>query len=206
MLLSGSVGFGDMYTVVDIETTGLSKNYHQITEIAAVKVRGGKVTDSFETLVNPQTRIPSFISKLTGINDSMVRNAPVISKVVPSFVDFLGSDVFVAHNATFDFGFLEHNARRLGSSLVNPRLCTKKLATRMFPELAHKRLSDLCSHLNVTHTHAHRAMGDVTATALAFNQMLDILHSRGVSEVADVLKFERAPAKHVSSNPIKREI
>ena len=181
-----------MYTVVDIETTGLSKEYHRITEIAAAKMRNGTIVEQYETLVNPQVLIPSFITRLTGINNNMVRNAPTLSKVLPSFVDFLGSDVFVAHNATFDYGFLHHHLKHHGKELRNERLCTRKLANRLFPELAHKRLSDLCAHLNVRNVQAHRALGDVQATAAVFSNMLGILQSKGVSEVKDVLKFERA--------------
>ncbi len=184
-----------MYTVVDIETTGLSKNYHQITEIAAAKMRNGKIVEQYETLVNPQVHIPSFITKLTGISNVMVKNAPTIKRVMPGFVDFVGKDVFVAHNATFDYGFLEHNARVHGHRLENERLCTRKLANRLFPELPRKRLGDLCGHLNITNVQAHRAMGDVQATALVFNEMLAILQSRGVSDVSSVLKFERTSGR-----------
>ena len=182
-----------MYTVVDIETTGLSKNYHHITEIAAVKIRNGQMINSFQTLVNPETHIPSFITRLTGITNDMVKSQPTINQVLPSFLEFLGEDVFVAHNATFDFGFLEHNLRVHGHQFSPPRLCTKKLANRLFPELSHKRLSDLCTHMNITNIQAHRAMGDVQATALVFNNMLNILHSRGISSVPEVLQFERQP-------------
>ena len=184
-----------MYTVVDIETTGLSKHMHQITEIAAARVRNGEIVEQYETLVNPEVRIPSFITKLTGISDAMVKNAPTISKVLPEFVNFVGRDVFVAHNATFDYGFLEHNARVQGHRLENERLCTRKLANRLFPELPRKRLGDLCSHLNIRNVQAHRAMGDVQATALVFNEMLAILQSRGISEMSSVLKFERTSGK-----------
>ena len=175
-----------MYTVVDIETTGLSKQYHHITEIAAVKIRQGRIVDSYETLINPQVRIPTFITHLTGIDTQLVKNAPVISQVLPSFVNFLGEDVFVAHNATFDYGFLAHH-----HNLLNPRLCIRKLANRLFPELAHKRLADLCAHLNIDNVQAHRAMGDVQATAAVFGHMLSILQEKGISEVPEVLKFER---------------
>lgn len=82
-----------MYTVIDIETTGLSKNYHQITEIAAAKIRAGKIVEQYQTLVNPHVRIPRFITNLTGIDNMMVKNAPVIKQVLPSFVDFLGAVV-----------------------------------------------------------------------------------------------------------------
>jgi len=185
-----------MYTVIDIETTGLSKNYHQITEIAAAKVRQGEIVDSYQTLVNPKTRIPAFITHLTGISNEMVKDAPTVEKVLPDFKDFLGNDVFVAHNATFDYGFLEHNFRvHHGHQLVNPKLCTRKLANRLLPELERKRLSDLCAYFNVKNEREHRAMGDVKATVAVFNQMLDILQTKGICEVPDVLKFEKSPRK-----------
>ncbi len=186
-----------MYTVVDIETTGLSKGYHQITEIAAAKVRKGEVVETYSTLVNPEARIPYFITKLTGISDSMVKDAPVIKEVLPSFSDFLGKDVFVAHNATFDYGFIENNMKRHGHSFEPAKLCTRKLAARLFPELPSKKLSSLCSHLGVQNSQAHRAMGDVQATVKVFNSMLGILQSRGVSEVSEVIKFEKSAARKV---------
>ena len=190
-----------MYTVIDIETTGLSRNYHQITEIAAAKVRKGRIIDSYQTLVNPCMKIPSFITKLTGISDRMVKDAPLVNEVLPTFKEFLGKDVFVAHNATFDFGFLEHNLRVChGHQLSNDRLCTRKLANRIFPELPRKRLGDLCSHLGVKNVQAHRAMGDVLATVEVFNHMNSILSSRGVSDVKDVLKFERSSVGNCRTN------
>ena len=181
-----------MYTVVDIETTGLSKSYHQITEIAAVKIRQGNIIESYETLVNPLVRIPSFITRLTGIDNELVKKAPTINQVLPSFVNFLGKDVFVAHNATFDFSFLAHRLKLQGQNLNNPRLCTRKLAHRLFPELPRKRLGDLCSHLQIQNVQAHRAMGDVQATAAVFNSMLGILREKGICEVPEVLKFEKS--------------
>lgn len=182
-----------MFTVIDIETTGLSKNTHAITEIAAAKIRNNEIVDSFQTLVNPQVRIPSFITKLTGINNEMVKDSPKVNQVLPDFVDFLGKDVFVAHNATFDFGFLDHNLNlHHNHQLLNDRLCTRKLANRIFPELPRKRLGDLCEHLDIKNTQAHRAMSDVLATVQVFNEMTGILKSKGIWEIKDVLKFERS--------------
>ncbi len=185
-----------MYTVIDVETTGLSKHFHQITEIAAARIRNGEIVERYQTLVNPQVRIPHFITQLTGISNQMVSNAPTIKQALPSFLDFLQKDVFVAHNATFDFSFLDHNLKLYyGQNLFNQTLCTKKLANRLVPQLSHKRLQDLCQHFHINNTQAHRAMGDVQATALVFNNMLNILHEKGISEVKDVLKFERSPAR-----------
>ncbi|MBI2662337.1 3'-5' exonuclease [Candidatus Woesearchaeota archaeon] len=190
-----------MYTVIDIETTGLSKNYHQITEIAAVKICAGKIVEQYQTLVNPQVRIPRFITHLTGIDNEMVKDAPIIKRVLPSFVDFLGYDVFVAHNAMFDFGFLDHNLKyHQGQNLQNKRLCIKKLANRLFPELERKRLVDLCEHLKVNNKQAHRAGSDVRATAAVFTNMLGILQKRGISEVEDILKFERLPIRRINNH------
>ncbi len=190
-----------MYTVIDVETTGLSKNYHQITEIAAAKINNGNIIDSYQTLVNPQVRIPSFITRLTGINNEMVRDAPTIKEVLPSFQDFLKNDVFVAHNATFDFGFLDHNLKvHHGQNLINERLCTKKLANRLLPDLSRKRLQDLCEYFNIHNQQQHRAMGDVQATALVFSNMLNILQEKGISDVKEVLKFERSSVKRAKED------
>ena len=178
-----------MFTIIDIETTGLSKRDHHITEIAAVKFRSGEIVDSFQTLVNPQVRIPSFITKLTGISNETVKYAPPIEKVLHPFVSFLDKDIFVAHNATFDFGFLEHKLRTHHRyQLLNNQLCTKKLANRIFPELPRKRLQDLCHHLNIQNTQAHRAMADVHATTQVFKNMLSILKNRGISQTEDIIK------------------
>ena len=90
------------YVILDLETTGLSKKRHRITEIAAVRIKNKKIVDEFQTLVNPKQRIPSFITRLTGITNDMVREAEPIEKVLPSFLDFLGDHTIVAHCATFD--------------------------------------------------------------------------------------------------------
>ncbi|MEA2037193.1 MAG: 3'-5' exonuclease, partial [Nanoarchaeota archaeon] len=138
-----------VFTVIDIETTGLSKNYHKITEIAAARIRKGKLVKSYQTLINPKVRIPSFITRLTGIDNELVKDAPTIKEALPSFIKFLGNDIFVAHNATFDYGFLEHNLKTYRNyTLDNKRLCTRKLANRLFPDLPRKRLGDICEHLN----------------------------------------------------------
>ncbi len=194
-----------MYTVIDIETTGLSKHQNKITEIAAARVVDGEVREWFQTLVNPQVKIPSFITKLTGINDRMVQDAPIVEEVLPRFMKFLKQDVFVAHNATFDHGFLNHNLQKHHEQeIVNNRLCTKKLANRLLPELPRKRLQDLCRHMNVQNNQAHRAMSDVAATVKVFNTMLQMLEKKGIHNVHDILKFEKAPRAATSTHPPTR--
>ncbi|HME87134.1 MAG TPA: 3'-5' exonuclease [Candidatus Nanoarchaeia archaeon] len=185
-----------VFTVIDIETTGLSKRSNNITEIAAARIRNGKVIKTYQTLINPQERIPSFITRLTGINNEMVKNAPTIRQELPNFMEFLKDDVFVAHNATFDFGFFEHNLNmHFHRELLNQKLCTKKLANRLYPELPSKKLGVICEHLNVKNTQAHRAMGDVLATTDVFNIMLNSLQRKGIYKTEDIIKFERSPAR-----------
>lgn len=179
------------YVVVDIETTGLSKHYHKITEIAALRMRDGMVTNEFHTLVNPETRIPSFITKLTGIDDAMVKDAPTAREAVPEFARFLGDDVFVAHNATFDFGFLSSSAAERNIILSNDRLCTRRLANRLLPDLPSKRLGMICQHFNIENERAHRALGDARATALVLNNFLGMLRERGITEREELLRFQQ---------------
>lgn len=180
-------------TIVDIETTGLSKHRHKITEIAAVNVVNGKIKKEFQTLVNPECHIPSFITRLTGIDDELVKDAPTIEDALPSFLKFLGDNLMVAHNATFDFGFLSHNARQLREELCNDTLCTKKLANRMLPDLPSKRLEVLCDHFNVKNVQAHRALADVHATHGVFTNMLQTLEQAGLKKQEEIVAFERAP-------------
>lgn len=184
------------FVVLDIETTGLSKHRHKITEIAGIKIRNGKKINEFQTLVNPEVHIPSFITKLTSIDDEMVKNAPTIERVLPYFLEFLDKNVFVAHNATFDYGFLYHNTENyLTQTLANERLCTRKLANRLLPELPSKKLSCLCEYLKVTNTNAHRALADAHATADIFLYFLDVMRKNGVRTWEDIQKFERMPAR-----------
>jgi len=91
------------YIIVDIETTGLSKDRHHITEIAAAMFDGKTILKTFQTLINPQTSIPSFITHLTGITNAMVQDAPTIDQALPDFFDFIQDHILVAHNATFDY-------------------------------------------------------------------------------------------------------
>jgi DNA polymerase-3 subunit alpha (Gram-positive type) len=188
-----------VYTVIDIETTGLSKYADKVTEIAAAKVKDGEVVKEFQTLVNPEVRIPSFITKLTGIDNKMVKDAPTIDKAIPDFVKFLGEDIFVAHNATFDHGFLNVNAQyHMEHIIVNDRLCTRKLANRILPDLSSKKLGALCDHFNIVNSQAHRAMGDVQATVCVLNNMLNILKNKGIEHPEKVLEFERSSLSDVS--------
>jgi len=158
--------------VLDFETTGLSpRGGDRITEVAALRVRNGQVVDRYVTLVNAGVRIPSFITQLTGISNAMVATAPKVERVIRELVAFLDDDMVVAHNASFDAGFLLAECDRAGFSNRNYRmLCTLRLARRLAPGLGSYRLSVLADHLGVTYSgRAHRAEADAQVAA-------DVLH------------------------------
>ncbi len=186
------------YVVVDIETTGLSKYYHKITEVAAVKVSEGKIIDEFQTLIDPKVPIPKFITRLTGIDDDLVKGHPIVERILPIFHEFLGDGFFVAHNATFDWGFLDLVSQdHLGTGIRNERLCTRKLANRLLPDLRSKKLGNICDHLDIINTQAHRAMADVMATKDIFESFLFMLKKRGIVEPGDVRKFEKSSMSRI---------
>ena len=136
------------FVVVDLETTGGSPRESRITEIGAVKLRGGERVGAFETLVNPGTPIPRSITYLTGIDDGMVAGAPPIEWVLPSFAEFARGCVFVAHNARFDFTFLNVAFERLDyDPLPPPPVCTARLARRVvWPDVPNVRLVTLAQY------------------------------------------------------------
>jgi len=181
----------EAYVVLDIETTGLSRHVHRITEIAALRVENFQIVKKFETLINPETHIPSFITSLTGISDSIVKDAPVIQDVMPKFMNFVKDAPFVAHCATFDHGFLKHNVQiHLSRELTNPKICTMKLSRRLIPELRSYRLSSVCEHFNVKNSAAHSAMGDTEATSKIFSKLLNLMKKQGIEKCEQVLTFQ----------------
>ena len=121
----------------------------------------------------------------------MVKNAPTIEQALPDFLNFLEDHILVAHNATFDYGFLNHNGIiHLDTPIENHTLCTRKLANRLVPELPSKRLECLCQHFKVNNEQAHRAMGDVMATVKVFEQFLQILKNKGIEEKSQIIEFQ----------------
>lgn len=186
------MGFERDFVVVDIETTGLHPSLHKITEISAIRFKNNKITEEFTTLVNPQSHIPYFITNLTGITDSMVRRAPLIKKVMPQFIGFLGDRTFVGHNAGFDYRFLNHNSMKyIKRSIDNPILCTCKLARRLLPELYSKRLGVVSDHLGIKNINAHRARGDALTTAKVLEKFLYMLEEKGIKEHEDIINFQK---------------
>jgi len=182
------------YIVLDLETTGLSKYKHKITEIAAIKFKNNEIIEKFHSLVNPETEIPNFITKLTGINSDMVKNAPTINEIIPNLKDFLSNHTIIAHNSTFDYGFLNQNhLNKYNKPLSNQHLCTRKLAHRLLPELYSKKLSVICDHFEITNKQAHRAMTDVEVTAEIFSKFLTLMKNKDIKTKEDIIQFEKSP-------------
>lgn len=162
-----------MYAIVDIETTGGHASANGITELAILIHDGKQVTEHFRTLINPTIPIPVYIQALTGINDEMVRSAPLFKDVAQSIFDLLHDRIFVAHNVNFDFSFLHYHLAAAGYNLQTKKLCTVRLSRKIIPGLASYSLGRLCKQVGIDITDRHRASGDAQATALLFSMLLD---------------------------------
>ncbi len=182
------------FCVVDLETTGGSPADDAITEIGAVKVRGGERLGSFRTLVNPLRPIPPYITHLTGIDDRLVSGEPAIEQVLPAFLEFFRGSVFVAHNAGFDFGFLNANCDVLDyPALPGPPLCTARLARRVvWPDVPNVRLATLANYFRTRTTPTHRALDDAEACAEVLHGLLDLGGRLGILTMGDLAEAVRA--------------
>ncbi len=153
------------YTIVDIETTGLSPLKDEIIELSAIRVRNNLIADKFSSLVKPYGVINPFISSLTGITNDMVSDAPDIQSTLCKFYQFLLNDCIVGHNINFDYRFLQHNLEKhLGLQLNNKKLDTVKLARKFCPNLPSYKLSNLAKYFNISTEGHHRALKDCEIT------------------------------------------
>lgn len=177
------------FVVVDLETTGGSPTTCAITEIGAVKVRGGEVLGEFQTLVDPGTPVPAEITALTGISTSMLAGQPRIGSVLPAFLEFAAGSVLVAHNARFDVGFLKAAAREHGHAWpAFPVLDTVALARRtvLRDEVRNHRLATLAAYFHASVTPDHRALSDARATVDVLHALLGRLGPLGITHLEDL--------------------
>lgn len=169
------------YVVFDVETTGLSAIYDTIIELAAVKIKDGEIIDRFESFANPHHPLSATTIELTGITDDMVKNAPDVEVVLRDFYEWSKDAIFVAHNATFDMGFLNTGFEKIGlSKASNPVIDTLELARFLYPELRNHRLNTLAKKFNVELTQHHRAIYDAEATGHLFLKMLKDVYEKGI--------------------------
>jgi DNA polymerase-3 subunit epsilon len=183
------------FVVVDLETTGGSPATCGITEIGAVKVRGGEVLGEFQTLVQPGAAIPAFIAVLTGISDAMVAGAPRVEAVLPSFLEFLGDAVLVAHNAPFDVGFLKAACAHSGHAWPGGRvLDTARLARQVVTrdDAPNCKLASLARLFGATTVPDHRALTDARATVDVLHGLIARLGNHGVRSLEELTTFSSA--------------
>lgn len=162
-----------MYAVIDIETNGGNQQTGKITEIAIFIFDGSKIVDSFTTLVKPESYIPSYITELTGITNQMVARAPKFYEVAKKIVEITEKRIFVAHNAAFDYGFIQKEFTELGFHFERKKLCTVKLSRKYLPGHKSYSLGKICEKLNIEINGRHRADGDALATVELLKRILE---------------------------------
>lgn len=161
------------YVVFDLETTGLSSSIDRIIEIAAVKVRNGKIVDTFSTLVNPEMKIPKAASMVNGITDDLVEDAPKLKNVLEAFLVFTGNDVLVGHNIhSFDMKFIRKAVYECSmEEFENDYIDTLYMARKCIPELSHHRLADVAEHFHISAEGAHRALNDCVINQKCYEKL-----------------------------------
>lgn len=176
------------FVVLDLETTGLSADRDRITEVGAVRARGGEVLAELRTFVHPGLPIPAAVTAITGITDADVAEAPPVDVVLPTVLDFLGDAVLVAHNARFDLSFLRAAAVRLGLPPIRPRVIdTAVLARRLIrDEVRDVRLGTLARHLRVPDAPDHRALNDARATLHVLHALIERAAAYGATSIEDL--------------------
>ena len=161
------------YAIVDIETTGGNAKYSRITEIAIIIFDGKEVIDRWESLINPQKEIPLPIFALTGINNEMVRDAPIFDDVAEKILEMLTDRIFVAHNVNFDYSFVRHQLEESGFQWTARKLCTVRATRKIKPGLSSYSLGNLCRSLDIKLINQHRAGGDAAATAILLSKLFE---------------------------------
>ena len=196
------------FVVLDLETTGGSANTDAITEIGAVKVRGGELLGELATLVDPGTGLPPNIVALTGITSAMIIGAPRLPTVLPSVLEFLRGAVLVAHNAPFDTGFLRAACERHGQVWPRPPvLCTARLARAVLPvdETASVRLGALARLFGTATRPTHRALADARCTVEVLHRLLERVGNLGVQSLEELLALARESAPHRPTPTMRRK-
>lgn len=161
--------------VLDTETTGLDYTREKIIEFAAVRLENGKIKDKYQTLINPEQHIRKSSMAIHGISEEMVQDAPTEAEVMPKILEFIGDYPIVAHNAIFDYSFLnEASLRFCGKEVENPRIDTQQMFKEVFPDLESHGLEALTRKFNVEFTKAHRAMADTMGLALSYPALKEL--------------------------------
>ena len=196
------------YCVFDFETTGMSGRQDKVIEIGMVKIVNGKIADTFSSFINPGRPIPYFITKLTGITNADVENAPFFDEVFTRMKDFIGDAVLIAHNLSFDHSFLKHECANAELEfLPNEAVCTLRLARKLYPQFPSKSLGNLTKSLKIRHRNIHRGLGDSMATAKILLRMFPTLREEhNIDTVSDLVNFQNLPASTKPYRIIKKKL
>jgi DNA polymerase-3 subunit epsilon len=162
-----------MYAILDIETTGGNSGFEKITEIAIYIHDGTRIVNEYATLINPEKFVPPFISRLTGITNEMLEDAPRFFEVAKKIVEITEGKIIVGHNVQFDYGFIKEEFRSLGYSFSRDKLCTVKLSRKLLPGHRSYSLGNICQELGIANESRHRAAGDALATVKLFELLLE---------------------------------
>ncbi|WP_276981215.1 PolC-type DNA polymerase III [Johnsonella ignava] len=193
----GEYTLDDNFVVFDIETTGFSPHNDRIIEIGAVRIEKGVITSRFSSFVNPGRPIPYRIEELTGINDSMVLDAPDIDSVLPKFLEFCADSAAVAHNASFDTSFIRENAKRQGLVYEPAIIDTVAFARLLLPQLGRFKLDTVCKALDISLENHHRAVDDAQATAYVWLKFMDMMRKRDINRLKDISELSKTNADMV---------
>lgn len=193
------------YTVVDLETTGTKPGVNQIIEIGIVKIIHNEIIETYQTFLNPGVEIPPFISQMTGITNSDVEYAPLLPDVAPTILPMINDSIFVAHNAAFDYNFLQKNLRLAGFEFASPKICTVQLSRKLIPQLNHHTLDDLAKHFHIEIPNRHRALDDALATGKSLINMFEILIESG-KKIFGALQELTTPPETKKYQQIKTQI
>ena len=181
------------FAVVDVEATGgRATKGDRVIEVAIVVLAGGTVEVAFEALVNPGRPVPGFVSRLTSISDAMLRDQPAFDDIADELAGAIAGRVFAAHNAQFDWRFLQAEMRRArGIALDGPLVCTLRLARRVVPHLKSRGLDTLTNYFGIPVRGRHRATGDAVATAHLLVKLIDLAVDQGATTLADLQRLAR---------------
>ena len=163
----------NIFVAIDVETTGLSPITNELIEVSAIKYDGNKRIDTFSTLIKPKVRIPYYITNITGITNDMVEEAPEVEEVMPELIDFVGDLPIVAHNANFDYKFIQNYSNN--SFTKNKVIDTVPIGRRLYPELPNHKLGTIAKHIGIREDGFHRAEFDCECCAKIYMEYLKVV-------------------------------
>lgn len=188
----------DNYCVLDLETTGLSPNYDSIIEIGIIKVKENKIVDKYNSLVNPGFLINEYITSITGITNEMLKGKPKIIDLKKEVLNFIGNDVLVGHNISFDVSFLQ---KGFNEELKNEYIDTLQFCRKLFKELSHHRLTDMSNYLEISRNE-HRSMSDCLCTKELYDCIKEKMKNNGL-EINDIFAKKNYSSKNIDIHAIK---